>query len=143
MLGACRAHHGSVRRGLCGSGASSSFLWTQVFDNFRGGYGQRLVAFVGVLGAVDDALSGGEARVQGAVSVLLARGCSLSCSGVHGGDKGAVCTGMSFCNSCCGQHGVTRWTRGYLLDNVGRPGVGCGVSREDGVERGCARTIRT
>jgi len=114
-----------------------------VFDDCAGGYGARLVAFLCVLEAVGYAVAGGEARVQGVGSVLLARGCYLSRSGVHGGDKGAVCTGMSFCNSCCGQHGVTRWTRGYLLDNVGRLGVGCGVSREEGVERGCAQTIRT
>ena len=87
-LGECRAR--MARRGaVCGwSGASISSLWPQVFDDGRGGYGARLVEFVRVLEAVDDAVSGGEGA-QGAASVVLARGRSPSLSGVHGCDKGA------------------------------------------------------
>ena len=104
----------------------------RVFDNCGDGYGARLVVFLRVLDAVENGVSGGEARGQGVVSVERARGRAPSVTGVHGGDMGAVCTGVSRWHLHRGRHGEGRCSRGVLVDKLGRLGAFYGARRERG-----------
>ena len=70
-----------------------------MFVHASGGYGSPFVTLVGVLEAVFEGVSVGEAGGLGAACRVLARGRALVLSGIHGEDTGAGHTGSSFCNS--------------------------------------------
>jgi len=127
-----------VRRGLYWSGASSFLSCLQVFDDCCGCYWAQLVEWVRALEAVDDAVSGSEARGQGASSGVLARGWSPLLSGIHGGDMDASGTVLTLCYSRRGWHGEGQWCRGVLLDTLGWLGALCGDRREEGERKGCS-----
>ena len=109
-----------------------------MFDDAHGGSGACLVERFSALEAEGGALSGGAVRGRGEVAVKLARVRSPALSGLHVCDQGAASTVLTLSTSRRGRHGDTRWTRGYLLDILGRPGVGCGARREEGGRGGSA-----